>query len=74
MYSHFIQSEVGIILLSLIWGLGLAVLFKKICVNRSNGTCSVTEFKVPDVSQIVGVKWKFGNKCYEFEPYPVECT
>lgn len=54
-------------LLSLVWGIGLAILFKRSCDNRS---CIV--YKAPS-SEEMKKTFKFENKCYVYTPEQVSC-
>jgi hypothetical protein len=70
MLEEFIQSKTGIILISVIWGLGLATLFKKSCEGYN---CNVIKYQGPTNDDIKHV-WKYtNNKCYKFNPYLSEC-
>jgi hypothetical protein len=70
MIEEFTNSRTGIIILSIIWGLGLATLFKRSC---SDPGCKVIEYKGPPLAD-TKVTWKFGSdKCYKIQPTPSEC-
>lgn len=83
MIDKFLKSPVGIIIISIIWGLGLATLFKRSCDNEgTEGTegkegkeCKVIEIRGPAVSN-TGYYWKYSgdNKCYVWEPYLTKCA
>jgi hypothetical protein len=64
-----IKSERGVILLSVIWGLGFACLFRKVCNDRD-----CIEYKAPSMDSIINQIWKFNNKCYKYETEPVKCN
>lgn len=73
MIAEFLKSRVGVILLSIIWGLGLATLFKKSCEGRN---CHVIEYRGPISKETSGV-WSAdmkGNKCYKLKSYLVDCS
>lgn len=65
----FINSESGIIIISIIWGLGFACLFKKVCNGRD-----CIEYKAPDINYVKNNIWKFNNKCYKYETENVKCS
>lgn len=71
MINEFLKSKVGVIIISIIWGLGLATLFKKSCDSGSN--CKVIEYRGPTTEESQGV-WRNGdNQCYRLKPYLVDC-
>ena len=72
MINEFLKSRAGVVLLSIIWGLGLATLFKKSCDNGPN--CQVIEYRGPTAKEAEGV-WNYGNnnKCYRLQPFLVSC-
>ncbi len=71
MISEFLKSHTGIIILSIIWGLGLATFFKKSC---EGGNCNVIEYKGPSTREAKQV-WDYGdNKCYKLRPKIVDCN
>jgi hypothetical protein len=61
-------SKEGIILISIIWGLGLSCLFRKVCKDRS---CIV--YKAPDKDSLLGKIYKFGDDCYKYSMKVVNC-
>ena len=70
MISEFLQSNTGIIILSIIWGLGLATFFKKSCDSND---CRVIEFRGPTTKESSGF-WNYGQKdCYRLKPVIVKC-
>ena len=65
----FIETKNGRILLSVMWGFGLACLFKKVCDDRN---CIV--YKAPNVKEITNGIYKHGDKCYKYKTENVKCT
>lgn len=66
----FMKTRNGIILISIVWGLGLAAMFRTVCVGKN---CVVV--KAPDASEIKNTIYSFGDeKCYKFKPISSECT
>ena len=59
-------NRIFVILISLIWGFGLALLFRKAC---QNDTCIIIKppENFPD-------KIKSGNKCYALKRYSTDCV
>ena len=64
MYSENIKLIVSIIL-----GLGIASLFKKVCEGRN---CII--IKGPSTSEIESNTYKFNNKCYEYKSHKTSCN
>lgn len=70
MIEKFLKSRVGIILISIIWGLGLATLFKIGCTGNN---CKVIEYRGPPISD-ADYAWNYGDdKCYSLQPYVTKC-
>jgi len=65
---RLIYGDVGKTIISIILGLGLATLFRKVCKDRD---CIV--FKAPDVKKIKNQIFKFQGKCYKFEENIEKC-
>jgi hypothetical protein len=57
------------ILISIIWGFGIACLFRKICKDRS---CII--YKAPEPNYIKNNTWRFNNKCYKFYTKTAKCS
>jgi hypothetical protein len=66
---RLIYGDVGKTIISIILGLGLATLFRKVCKDRD---CIV--FKAPDVKKIKNQIFKFQGKCYKFEENIEKCS
>ena len=58
---RLIYSDIGKYIISILLGLGLATLFRKVCKDRN---CIV--FKAPNIQKIKNQIFKFENKCYKF--------
>ncbi|XWV24830.1 hypothetical protein QJ856_gp0953 [Tupanvirus deep ocean] len=68
--ASILQNRIVIILISLIWGFGLALLFRRVCQNDQ---CVVV--KVPplfDENNNIIYDNK-SNKCYKLEKYSSQC-
>ncbi len=66
--KRLIHSDIGRIIISILLGLGLATLFRKVCNDRS---CMI--FKAPQLNKIKGQVFKFGKKCYKFNEEIENC-
>lgn len=62
------NTELGKYFISIIFGLGLASLFRKSCENRS---CII--FKGPNMKDITEQNYKYGEKCYSFKEKSIKC-
>ena len=67
--KRLIYSDVGKIVISIILGLGLATLFRKVCKERD---CLV--FHAPKLDKIKTQVFKFKDKCYKFEEEIEKCN
>ena len=69
MFNKLLHTEVGNIILSVIWGLGLAALFRRACKNRN---CIV--FKAPPLQSMNNKIYKYNDKCYKYTTMGTKCT
>ena len=67
-FVRLLNSKTGQMLISIILGLGLASLFRKVC---SDGTC--LQFNGPVISEVDGKTYRFGEYCYKYSLFPVQC-
>ena len=65
---RLIYSDFGRTLISILLGLGLATLFRKVCNDRN---CLV--FKGPEMSELDEKIYKFDDKCYKYKPAAKTC-
>jgi len=65
---RLLYSDFGKIMISILLGLGLASLFRKVCNDRN---CLV--FKGPKMSEISGKIFQYGDKCYTYTEKPQTC-
>jgi hypothetical protein len=71
MIEEFLKTRTGVILLSVVWGLGLATLFKRSCNEPG---CKVVEYHGPPLSDTKLI-WQQGTEsCYRIQPYPSSCS
>jgi len=66
--QRILYGKIGKIFMSVLLGLGLATLFRKVCKNRD---CIV--FYAPDIEKIKGQIFKFNDKCYTFKEKITKC-
>ena len=66
--KRLVTSDFGVKLLSIILGLGLATLFRKVCKGRN---CMV--FKGAPMNEVEQNVYKNNNKCYQFVYENVKC-
>ena len=67
--QRILYSDIGRIFISILLGLGLSTLFRKVCDKRE---CLV--FKAAPLENIKEKIFKFNNKCYKFEDSAVTCN
>ena len=66
--KRLIYGEPGKIIISIILGLGLATLFRKVCKDRD---CII--FRAPDIKKIQNQIFKCEGKCYKFSEEIERC-
>jgi len=66
---EILQKRETKILFSIIWGFGLACLFRKVCNDR---TCIT--YKAPNINYVKNNIWKYNNKCYTFDTKTTKCN
>jgi len=69
MFSDILSSRESIIIISIIWGLGLATIFRNVCIGRN---CIV--IKSPNLNEIKNKIYNFDGKCYKFNPKITKCN
>ena len=65
---RLIYSDFGRTVISIILGLGLATIFRKVCKDRK---CLI--FKAPKLEKIKGQVFKFDGQCYKYREEAVKC-
>lgn len=58
----------GRIIVSIIWGLGLSCLFRRVCKGRN---CII--YRAPNPMYIKGNVYKHNKKCYNYKTENVNC-
>jgi hypothetical protein len=61
-FKRLLHQPLGKFFISVLLGLGLASLFRKVCKDKN---CII--FKGPETSEIDGKVFKHGNKCYKYK-------
>tara|TARA_B100000900_G_C20517766_1_gene690832 strand:+ start:205 stop:444 length:240 start_codon:yes stop_codon:yes gene_type:complete len=67
--KRLLHSDIGKNIISILLGLGLATLFRKVCNDRN---CIV--FKAPEPSKIKDKIFKFNSKCYTYKEESESCS
>ena len=65
---RLIYSDFGKIIISVLLGLGLSTLFRKVCNDRN---CLV--FKAHGIDKIDDKTYKYDNKCYKYKASAIQC-
>jgi hypothetical protein len=68
MLEQLLENRTGQIILSVILGMGLAIIFSRACIGRN---CIVIRGPNPDV--INNKIYQFNNECYKFKPNIISC-
>jgi hypothetical protein len=63
-----LYTDVGRIIISLLLGLGLATLFRKVCTDKN-----CIEFRGPIISDVEDHIYQYGENCYKYKIKPVKC-
>tara|TARA_B110000259_G_C13711591_1_gene280650 strand:+ start:129 stop:380 length:252 start_codon:yes stop_codon:yes gene_type:complete len=67
-FENILNNGLGSIIISIILGLGLASLFKKVCKND----CII--IKVPNYKKIKDKIYEWDNECYKYDKINIACT
>lgn len=65
---RLLYSDFGKAIISILLGLGIATLFRKVCKDRS---CLV--FRAAPINKIKDQVFKYNNKCYKFKETATTC-
>ena len=68
MIEHLYKSKTGRYIISIILGLGIAALFRKVCNDRD---CLIV--KGPPTNEIVGKDFEFDSKCFKYRVKNTSC-
>lgn len=69
MISDILNSKMGQIIISIILGLGLATIFKKVCKDDN---CII--IKSPNIKDIEKYYYKINDDCFRYTPYVTKCN
>lgn len=67
-FNNILNNKHGKIILSIIWGLGLATLFRRMCKGRD---CII--IKGPKPKKTDDKVFKFNDKCYQYKSHATSC-
>lgn len=62
------KTRTGVIIMSIVWGIGLASLFRKACEGSN---CVI--IKGPNPNEVTKKVYSNNGECYKFETYVVDC-
>jgi len=68
MITQLFNSNIGRIIISIIWGLGLAALFRRVCKGRN---CLI--IKGPNPVEVSKSIYEYNGKCYKYSTHNVSC-
>jgi hypothetical protein len=68
-FKRLLNTPLGKILISIILGIGLATLFRKVCTDKN---CIV--FHGPVINNIEDKIYGHGDKCYKYKVIPDTCN
>lgn len=66
--NDIMNNDIGKIIISIIWGLGLATLFRKVCKGRK---CLI--MRGPKPEEMNNKVYKFDDKCYLYKAKNTTC-
>ena len=67
-FKRMLHTPVGQMFISVILGLGLATLFRRVCKDKD-----CIAFNGPVLSEVDGKIFKHGGSCYKYEAETVPC-
>lgn len=67
--KRFLNTETGKVLISIILGLGLSTIFRKICKDKN-----CMEFYGVPTERIAEKTFQYDDKCFQYEPKSVRCN
>lgn len=67
-FKRLLHTQLGIVIISILLGLGLATLFRKVCTDKN---CIV--FNGPVISETDGKTYRYDEKCYKYKMEAAKC-
>ena len=67
-FKRLLDTPIGKFFISLLLGLGLASLFRKVCTDKN-----CIYFNGPVISEIDGKTYKYGEYCYKYDIHAAPC-
>ena len=67
-FRRLLNTALGKVFISILLGLGLATLFRKVCTDKN-----CISFNGPVISNVDGKIYKYGEKCYKYTASPASC-
>ena len=67
-FKRLLTTYLGKFFISLLLGLGLATIFRKVCKDKN-----CIDFKGPILGDIDGKIYKHGEKCYKYSTHTDKC-
>jgi hypothetical protein len=68
MLGRVMNENAGSIIVSVILGLGLAAMFRKVCKGDS---CVIV--KAPNAGEVAKYYWKIDQDCFKYNPRVIPC-
>jgi hypothetical protein len=67
-FKRLLNTELGKVFISVMIGLGLATLFRKVCKDKN-----CISFNGPVISEVDGKIYRYGEKCYKYSSSATSC-
>ena len=67
--QNILKEKYGKIIISILWGLGLATIFRKVCKGRN---CII--IKGPKPKDVDNKVYRFNKKCYSYHSEMATCS
>jgi hypothetical protein len=69
MIDKLFKTKSGIIIVSILWGLGLSCMFRQACKGRG---CIV--MRAPNPNDMINDVYSFNNSCYKYSIQNTKCS
>jgi len=67
-FRRLLNTALGKFMISILLGLGLATLFRKVCTDKN-----CISFNGPVISEVDGKIYQYGDKCYKYVAKAASC-